>query len=58
MLPSKINPTSSPARLMTGEPELPPMMSQVETKFNGVEKARSSDDPFCQCSAAVDSTDP
>ena len=33
-------PTSSPARLRTGLPELPPMVSAVETKLNGV--ARSS----------------
>jgi hypothetical protein len=36
MLPSKINPTSSAFLLITGEPELPPMMSFVETKLNGV----------------------
>ncbi len=27
-----------PSRLMTGEPELPPMMSQSETKLSGVER--------------------
>src|SRR5256885_8649005 len=36
MLPSKISPTSSPFLLIVGEPELPPMMSLVETKLNGV----------------------
>src|SRR5947208_3307129 len=36
MLPSKISPTISAFALMTGEPELPPMMSLVETKLNGV----------------------
>src|SRR5882672_539320 len=34
MLPSKIKPTNSPSLLMVGEPELPPMMSLVETKLN------------------------
>ena len=38
MLPSKIIPTSSPSRLTTGLPELPPMMSAVLTKLNGVER--------------------
>ena len=33
MLPSKMIPTNSPARLITGLPEFPPMMSQVETKL-------------------------
>src|ERR1700757_3839931 len=37
MLPSKMMPTNSPARLTTGLPELPPMMSAVHTKLNGVE---------------------
>src|SRR5690348_14870365 len=37
MLPSKMSPTSSPARLTTGDPELPPMMSLVVTKSSGVE---------------------
>src|SRR5436190_1117492 len=36
MLPSKMMPTNSPARFTTGLPELPPMMSAVETKLNGV----------------------
>ena len=36
MLPSKIRPTTSASRLITGLPELPPMMSQVLTKLNGV----------------------
>ena len=36
MLPSKMIPTSSPLRLTTGLPELPPMMSAVETKLKGV----------------------
>src|SRR6266404_9739301 len=36
MLPSKISPTNSPFLLIVGEPELPPMMSSVETKLNGV----------------------
>ena len=36
MLPSKIRPTTSLSRLTTGLPELPPMMSAVETKFSGV----------------------
>ena len=40
MLPSKIRPTISALRLITGEPELPPMMSLVVTKSSGV--ARSS----------------
>ena len=39
MLPSKIRPTSSPARLTTGDPELPPMMSLVVTKSSGVERS-------------------
>src|SRR4051812_21777522 len=40
MLPSKINPTTSAFRLMTGLPELPPMMSFVETKLYGVVRSR------------------
>src|SRR6185437_5627599 len=32
MLPSKMRPTSSPSRLIPGLPELPPMMSLVDTK--------------------------
>src|SRR5688572_2599544 len=36
MLPSKIRPTISPFLLIVGEPELPPMMSSVETKLKGV----------------------
>ena len=32
-------PTNSPLRLTTGLPELPPMMSAVETKFIGVAKS-------------------
>ena len=36
MLPSKISPTTSPARLIEGDPELPPMMSHAATKFIGV----------------------
>ena len=39
MLPSKMRPTSSPARLTTGEPELPPMMSFVVTKSSGVDRS-------------------
>ena len=35
MLPSNTRPTTSPLRLTTGEPELPPMMSLVVTKFIG-----------------------
>src|SRR5437867_7945862 len=38
MLTSKIRPTNSPFLLIVGEPELPPMMSSVETKLNGVLK--------------------
>src|SRR2546425_4003948 len=34
--PSKMMPTNSPWRLITGLPELPPMMSAVLTKLNGV----------------------
>src|SRR4030042_1340349 len=40
MLPSKTRPTTSPSRLMTGLPELPPMMSLVATALSGA--ARSS----------------
>src|SRR5690349_18192194 len=36
MLPSKMIPTNSALRLITGLPELPPMMSHVDTKLNGV----------------------
>ena len=36
MLPSKSRPTSSPARFTNGEPELPPTLSHVVTKFSGV----------------------
>jgi hypothetical protein len=36
MLPSKIRPTISPLALITGDPELPPMMSLVVTKLSGV----------------------
>jgi len=36
ILPSKIRPTSSAFLLMTGLPELPPMMSAVQTKLKGV----------------------
>ena len=36
MLPSKMSPTISPFWLMTGDPELPPMMSLVVQKSNGV----------------------
>ena len=39
MLPSKISPTTSPARLMTGEPELPPIMSAELTKLKAVDRA-------------------
>ena len=39
MLLSKMMPTNSPALLITGLPELPPMMSTVETKLNGVSPA-------------------
>src|SRR6185295_10188593 len=39
MLPSKMSPTSSPARLTTGDPELPPMMSLVVTVFIGVDRS-------------------
>src|SRR6476659_8664700 len=42
MLPSKIRPTTSLSRLTTGLPELPPMMSAVETKFSGVSSLRRS----------------
>ena len=35
-------PTSSPSRLTTGLPELPPMMSAVQTKFIGVSRFRRS----------------
>ena len=41
MFPSKMIPTNSPARLITGLPELPPMMSAVETKSSGVSRSRS-----------------
>ena len=40
MLPSKIKPDHSPSRLTTGDPELPPMMSLVVTKFSGGEFER------------------
>ena len=40
MSPSKISPTMRPSRSISGEPELPPMMSFVEARFIGV--ARSS----------------
>ena len=36
MLPSKMMPTNSVSRLMTGLPEFPPIMSAVLTKLNGV----------------------
>ena len=36
MLPSKMMPQYSPALLTTGLPLLPPMMSAVQTKLNGV----------------------
>src|SRR5436190_22820228 len=36
MLPSKMIPTNSALRLMTGLPEFPPIMSHVDTKLNGV----------------------
>src|SRR5579862_8994514 len=36
MLPSNIRPTISALRLITGEPELPPMISLVVTKSSGV----------------------
>ena len=36
MLPSKISPTISARAFTTGEPELPPMMSFVVAKSNGV----------------------
>lgn len=36
MLPSKIRPITSPLAFTTGEPLLPPMMSAVHTKLNGV----------------------
>src|SRR5438309_1172496 len=39
MLPSKIMPTTSPFLFTVGDPELPPMMSGVETKFSGVFKS-------------------
>ena len=36
MLPSNASPTTCASRLITGLPELPPMMSLVLTKLNGV----------------------
>src|SRR5829696_8627031 len=36
MFPSKMSPTTSPFLFTTGLPELPPMMSAVQTKLNGV----------------------
>ena len=39
MFPSKMIPTNSPARFTTGLPELPPMMSAVLTKLNGVPRS-------------------
>ena len=39
MLPSKIRPTTSLSRLTTGLPELPPMMSAVDTKLSGVSRS-------------------
>src|SRR4051812_4010941 len=40
MLPSKIIPTYSPALLTTGLPLLPPMISAVHTKLNGVSRSK------------------
>jgi hypothetical protein len=42
-LVSKIRPTSSPAQLTTGLPELPPVMSLVLTKFSGVFGSRAEE---------------
>jgi len=39
MFPSKIRPTISASRLITGLPELPPMMSFVDTPFSGVARS-------------------
>src|SRR2546421_672089 len=39
IFPSKMMPTNSPLRLITGEPEFPPMMSAVITKSRGVERS-------------------
>jgi len=36
MLPSKIKPTASPFVLIIAEPELPPIISLVDTKFSGL----------------------
>jgi hypothetical protein len=41
MLPSKTIPTNSPFVFSTGLPELPPMMSFVETKSSGVSSLRA-----------------
>ena len=40
MFESNARPTTSPARLMSGLPELPPMMSLVDTKLYGVVRSR------------------
>src|SRR4051812_34188713 len=39
MLPSKTTPTMRASRSMTGEPELPPMMSFVDEKSSGVDRS-------------------
>src|ERR1039458_2965783 len=43
MLPSKLRPTISPFALMTGDPELPPMMSLVRSEERRVRSDWSSD---------------
>ena len=52
MLPSKIKPTISPARLTTGDPEFPPMMSFVVTKSSGVDKSSLSREAMTRCVSA------
>ncbi len=42
MLPSKMSPTISALRLITGDPEFPPVISGVDTKFTGVDKSSFS----------------
>jgi hypothetical protein len=56
MFPSKMRPTSSPARLITGDPELPPMMSASATKLSGVDivrRARRSSQRFVRLNGGV-----
>ena len=54
MLPSNTSPTTSPASFTTGLPELPPMMSAVDTKFMGASERQGVWAERCQgCGSCI-----